>query len=284
MYRLVEDKGYLLSTPLHGVFIPAGLLIVGIAIVKINWLPYGILLAFTLAVLKFYRGQPSKSLDPIKFQEFELQNVTAITHDTNLYRFAFLKPNDTFNLNVGQSIEVGTDNYSNFYTPVSTNINKGFFELLIKTKENGKMSKYLPTMGLHQVIQARGPVGGFSYKENKYNKLAMIAGGTGVTPMLQIIDAIVKNPNDTTDMFLLFANKTADDILLKEDLDELAEKYPNFIVHYKLESESGFINKSDIEKYIPKDYNVVICGPPDMNTAVKNYAESMNRTVSFVFE
>jgi cytochrome-b5 reductase len=64
----------------------------------------------------------------------------------------------------------------------------------------------------------------------------MIAGGTGITPMLQIIKAILGNPDDKTQIDLIFANVNAEDILLKEDLDELAETHDNFRVHYILNS------------------------------------------------
>ena len=36
----------------------------------------------------------------------------------------------------------------------------------------------------------------------------MIAGGSGITPMYQIIQAVVTNNNDRTQLVLLFANKT----------------------------------------------------------------------------
>lgn len=62
----------------------------------------------------------------------------------------------------------------------------------------------------------------------------MIAGGTGITPMLQIIKAILRNPEDKTQIDLLFANVNEEDILLKEDLDELSSTHSNFRVHYVL--------------------------------------------------
>lgn len=40
-------------------------------------------------------------------------------------------------------------------------------------------------------------------------KLGMIAGGTGITPMLQLIRACFKDRNDTTQIFLLFANQVS---------------------------------------------------------------------------
>ncbi|KAK2121024.1 NADH-cytochrome b5 reductase 3 [Saguinus oedipus] len=37
--------------------------------------------------------------------------------------------------------------------------------------------------------------------------VGMIAGGTGITPMLQVIRAIMKDPDDHTVCHLLFANQ-----------------------------------------------------------------------------
>lgn len=64
----------------------------------------------------------------------------------------------------------------------------------------------------------------------------MIAGGTGITPMLQIIRAIIRGreAGDRTEVDLIFANVNKEDILLKEDLDELAAKDRGIRVHYVL--------------------------------------------------
>ena len=71
----------------------------------------------------------------------------------------------------------------------------------------------------------------------KVKHLGMIAGGTGITPMLQVITAIIRDEYDTTTtMALLFANQTEEDILLREELDGLARKHPHrFRVAYTLD-------------------------------------------------
>lgn len=99
----------------------------------------------------------------------------------------------------------------------------------------------------------------------------MIAGGTGITPMLQIIRAALKNPADKTKLSLVYANVNIDDILLKKELDDLAARYPHrFTVHYVLNNppqnwsgSTGFVSKEQIEKYIPRsstDIKVLLCG------------------------
>ncbi len=89
---------------------------------------------------------------------------------------------------------------------------QGRLEVLVKVyfkdlhpqfPEGGKMSQYLNGLELSQSIKVRGPFGKLSYfgdgnfkilkkfkpltfSENKYNKVGMIAGGTGITPFYQV--------------------------------------------------------------------------------------------------
>ena len=46
------------------------------------------------------------------------------------------------------------------------------------------------------------------------------------------LQAILDNPKDRTEISLLYANVSEKDILLKDKLDALAAKHPNFTVHY----------------------------------------------------
>lgn len=67
----------------------------------------------------------------------------------------------------------------------------------------------------------------------------MISGGTGITPMLQVIKAIIRNRprnggNDTTKVDLIFANVNPEDILLKDQLEELEKEDDGFRVYYVL--------------------------------------------------
>lgn len=67
----------------------------------------------------------------------------------------------------------------------------------------------------------------------------MIGGGSGITPAFRIIDEILRNKDDATQVFLLYANSSCEDILLKSTLDEFAAKYPNFNLMYTVSSVSG---------------------------------------------
>jgi len=85
----------------------------------------------------------------------------------------------------------------------------------------------------------------------------MTAGGTGITPMFQVIQAAVLN-NDDVDITLLFGNVSEDDILLKKELDAFAEANPSrFRVIYIIDSaknpdkwtgHTGYITKELVQK------------------------------------
>jgi len=114
----------------------------------------------------------------------------------------------------------------------------------------------------------------------------MIAGGTGITPMLQIIRAALKNTQDATKLTLIYANVNYEDILLKEELDDLAYKYAwRFKVYYVLNNPPtgwtggvGFVSKEQIAKHLPAshdDIKILLCGPPPMMTAMKKHLDEL---------
>jgi len=80
------------------------------------------------------------------------------------------------------------------------------------------------------------PASGESSVRSGISHLGLVCGGTGITPMLQVIRQVFKDVGDTTRVSLLFANKTPADILLKAELDELNAAHPNLSVHYTVDS------------------------------------------------
>ncbi|KAL3152805.1 hypothetical protein ABBQ38_012387 [Trebouxia sp. C0009 RCD-2024] len=122
----------------------------------------------------------------------------------------------------------------------------------------------------------------------------MLAGGTGVTPMYQVANAILKNPADKTKITLLFANVSADDILIEEELSNLQALSPQFQVHYVLNNPpagwtgaSGFITSDLIKQHLPapgKGVKILSCGPLPMNKAMKAHLDALGYTKDMQFE
>lgn len=61
----------------------------------------------------------------------------------------------------------------------------------------------------------------------------MLAAGTGITPMIRIIERIVDDEDEDTRVRLLYSSKTYDDILLKDKVDAY-KAFWNFTVLYVL--------------------------------------------------
>ncbi|RYP79746.1 hypothetical protein DL770_006535 [Monosporascus sp. CRB-9-2] len=287
----LTSKGYV-----DGIYIPAGLLVVGTYIVKKEWAPFAVLLALALGAFKFYSSKPKKVLKPDAFQEFELKEKTIISHNVAIYRFSLPTPTSILGLPIGQHISIGADikqpdgttkEIVRSYTPISGDHQPGYFDLLIKSYPTGNISKHMASLAVGQTIRVRGPKGAFVYTPNMVRHFGMIAGGTGITPMLQVVRAIIRGraAGDKTQVDLIFANVTEADILLKEDLDALAKEDSGFRVHYVLDRPPegwtggvGYVTPDMITKWLPKpadDVKILLCGPPPMISGLKKSTEAL---------
>jgi cytochrome-b5 reductase len=73
------------------------------------------------------------------------------------------------------------------YTPITTDDQAGYFELLVKGYEQGVVSKYLISLKAGDSVEIKGPFPKLPYTANMKKSIGMVAGGSGVTPMLQDI-------------------------------------------------------------------------------------------------
>lgn len=167
------------------------------------------------------------------------------------------------------------------YTPISTNKLMGSFDLLVKNYGvNGIMSKHLCTMPIGESVE---------FKHISFNvkiqapfaqkQIGMIVGGTGITPMIQALHAILGD-DAACNVHMLYGSRNSQDILGKEMLDKWEKEYPNKLsVTHVLSHEDetntewtgqqGFITKDLIETHFPspdggKDVMIFVCGPPVM--------------------
>src|ERR1700685_3439717 len=145
----------------------------------------------------------------------------------------------------------------------------------------GNVSKAIGLLKIGDTIKVKGPKGQMVYRAGLVREFGMIAGGTGITPMLQIIRAILKNSSDRTKISLIFANVNEEDILLRKDLEQLAEdeksRFKLYLVLNNPPAEGwtggvGFVTEDMIKEHCPKpakDIKILMCGPPPMISAMK---------------
>ncbi|KAF9206704.1 NADH-cytochrome b5 reductase [Haplosporangium sp. Z 27] len=268
----------------------SGIIIGGSYLVDPSTLPFvaaGV--AATWARFLFQNNNRSPPMDPKEYRKFKLVDKIPCSSNTAMYKFALPHEKDILNLPIGQHISImaninGKD-ISRSYTPTSSSDDVGHFVLCIKSYPQGNISKMFAELKIGDTINARGPKGQFNYTPNMCRAIGMIAGGTGLTPMLQIIRAILKNPEDKTLVNFIFANVTEEDIILKAELDALAKKHSQFKVYYVLNNPPagwtggvGFVNADMIKEHMPapaSDIKVLLCGPPPMIAAMSKITQEL---------
>jgi len=230
-------------------------------------------------------------------QKCKLLSKTAITHDTIVTTWE-LPTHDEF---VGNPLpekplglatcacilalyyeQTTSDLIIRPYTPVSTNEMIGKFQLVIKKYPGGKMSNYIDNLAIGERLL-------FKHIEKnvkiqypfKSSHITMLIGGTGITPAIQALHAILGTPDDKTTVNLIWGNKTQDDILGKELLETWAAgsggrlKVTHVLSMAENDAswtgEKGFITKELIQKNTPGPSDnplIFVCGPPPMYDAL----------------
>ncbi|XP_037683079.1 NADH-cytochrome b5 reductase-like isoform X2 [Choloepus didactylus] len=167
----------------------------------------------------------SSRLSPETFLAFSISAVDRLTKDTHRVRFS-LPGNSQLGLQPGQHLILrGTVDgleIQRAYTPISPANAEGYFEVLIKSYQTGLMSQFVESWRAGDTAFWRGPFGGFIYKPNQYGELLMLAAGTGLAPMVPILQSITDNADDETFVTLVGCFKTFEGIYLKTFLQEQA--------------------------------------------------------------
>ena len=135
------------------------------------------------------------------------------------------------------------------------------------------MSEHIHHLEIGQTLSCKGPIPTYPWSPNKHNQIVLVAGGTGITPMYQLIRKIFSDPTDRTKVVLVFGNISQEDILLKDELDAIQKDHTErFVIEYVLEkppagwkSGTGYITKEILGAVIPRpnseNIKIFVCGP-----------------------
>ncbi len=171
--------------------------------------------------------------------------------------------------------------------------------------DGGIMTQYLESLDQGAQMLMAGPKGRLAYQGfgnfllsnrpvNK-KKIGLIAGGTGITPCYQVLQAALDG-NDGTKLWLLFANRSVEDILLRDELDQYAYNFPeNLKIHYTVDVQPqtewkysvGWVNPDMMKANLPEpaeDTIILYCGPPPFEDMLKKNLVSLGYAESMMFK
>lgn len=170
------------------------------------------------------------------------------------------------------------------YSPVTVDSQAaGYFELLVRHYPGGEISTRLAKMSPGERAHFRGPVGNaFEYTASAApRRIGMVAGGTGVTPLWQVVQAALADEEDRTRLSLVYASRRADDILLRDELERAAAAHPDRFSVCFVVSEgggapaggvAGRIDAAVLQRHLPQPSEdgsgVLVCGPDSMLRAL----------------
>ncbi|GAX25147.1 cytochrome-b5 reductase [Fistulifera solaris] len=273
----------------------------------------GILVATTILLITVYLYQlvsrPSKILPLEDFVQVPLIRKEILSHDTRRFTFALPRPDAVLGLPVGQHVALRFQQadetwVQRSYTPTQQSV-PGEFSLVIKVYSpappkfptGGALSQHLDSLAIGDTIGMKGPKGhiewlssskgqfsvkplGKPLEQRTCQYVGMMAGGTGITPMLQLLHAIFADPDPSLKVKLIYANQTEDDILVRQELEHLQQQYPqHFSLWYTLDRpptqgwkySTGFISPEMVQQHLvfAEDTNKTqtqffLCGPAPM--------------------
>ncbi len=175
---------------------------------------------------------------------------------------------------VALTLEIGGIRTSRPYSISSPPNQTGFYDITVRRVDGGLVSNYLldeVKKGDH--LQSSGPAGHFYYNPLFHDKsMVCIAGGSGITPFMSMVNEIADCGIDRT-VFLLYGNKNSGDVIFHEKFQAISDRFEN--IHYipvieeppdDYDGSRGLITGDLIKEKIGNvdDKTFYLCGPQGM--------------------
>jgi len=217
----------------------------------------------------------------------QLARIDVQTHDTKTLRF-LVAETDRLSARPGQFLtfqwQIDGKAVPRSYSISSSPTQSGYVEITPKRAPDGYVSAFLndrAAQGLE--VEARGPFGQFYFDELLHQRIVLLAGGSGITPMMSMLRYIDDRCLRTA-ATLIYCVRTRNDIIFDAELQRLRGRLQNFHVVVLLSQPDAGWNgprgrlsreliAARVEDLLTSTF--FLCGPPAFMESVQGMLTSL---------
>ena len=230
---------------------------------------------------------------------WQVSTVTEVTVETPTVKTFTLEPATWRPFRAGQHVDVrltAPDGYQaqRSYSIASAPEHHAKLDITIELLDDGEVSPYF-----HHVVESgdqvefRGPVGGpFTWRVGESDGLILVAGGSGIVPIMSMLRHREVAANQLIPTVLLYSSRTADDIIYRDELDQMAANDVGLSIVHTLtrgqppgwqgerrrvdqrmfDDASDALARIQADGTVPPQVRCYICGPTDFVESVAQFA------------
>jgi len=206
----------------------------------------------------------------------ETHDVTTFAFSMNQPVFFFFKPGQFVTL----EMEIDGERVMRSYTISSSPSIPYTFSITVKRVPGGRVSNWLhDNMVAGEQIAIHGPVGNFNCLDFPSDKVLLLSGGVGITPVMSMARWWFNTDSDV-DMVFAHSARTPKDIIFAKELDYMSTRIENFKLHIVCEGTEvgeswggyrGYLNHHMLKLIAPDfmEREIFCCGPEPYMKAVR---------------
>ncbi len=184
------------------------------------------------------------------------------------------------------TLPVGEKPIRRSYT-ISSSPTQGYYcEITVKREEHGVGSRFLHDVVKEgDTLEVQAPSGKFTFTGKEADRVVLIAGGVGITPMMSIARALT-DMCWTGEIDFIVACTDPQHFIFRDELERMQKRFHKLHLHTAMsrikedinEYHAGRLSRERLAKWVPEieAKRIHICGPPSMMDAVKTMLEELN--------
>ncbi|MFI5778823.1 ferredoxin reductase [Nocardia sp. NPDC051570] len=180
----------------------------------------------------------------------------------------------------GQYVQIGVlingVKHTRCYSPTDPQGRDRRLRLTVRAHPDGLVSQHLYRHAQPGMVVDLAPAGGsFTLPEPRPDKILLISGGSGITPVLSMLQTLAAEGYPGEVVFLHYA-KSPEQVPHRAELDAIAQRHNNFRIALYCPSQYGYFDFDQLERIAPwfADAQTFVCGPSSLMTAVRTVFEA----------